>query len=173
MQETLDSAPSPSVHVQLEERKSEATKDGVQKRAGEEEIRNRVAEMMKTPDHQTRQRGVAEDERTTDEAERKALEEASANSSPAQRIQATFSDPLYIHTTGLPTSNVTLYEALATNLPPSSSPLDSIDADANHVNNVVRELLLLIQHDELNHAIFAGRMIYRVSFTPKFPRRRL
>jgi hypothetical protein len=63
-----------------------------------------------------------------------------------------------------------LYEALATNLQSSSSPLDSIDADANHVNNVVQELLLLTQHDELNHARFAGRMIYRVSFTVKFPR---
>jgi hypothetical protein len=82
--------------------------------------------------------------------------------SPAHKIQTTYSDPLFIHSTALPTLNITLYEALVVDLP-LQSPSDYIYANASHVNNVVQELLSLTQIDKIYHARFAGSMIYRVS----------
>jgi len=85
------------------------------------------------------------------------------DSFPGQRGKAMCSDPSFIHSAVLPISKITLLEALFIDLPLSNSPLDYINADANHINNVVQELLTLNQCGELLHTVFAGRMIYRVS----------
>ena len=77
------------------------------------------------------------------------------------------SDSLFIHTAVLPTLNLTLYEALVADLPLCGNALDFVHADANHVNNIVREISMLTQNDEIHHASFADyNMIYRVSIAP-------
>jgi hypothetical protein len=83
--------------------------------------------------------------------------------SPALRIKAVYPDPFFRHLTVLPTLNVTLYEALATDITPCNSPLDFVHTEANYVNNIVEALWMLTQNDDIHHASFVGiDMIYRV-----------
>jgi hypothetical protein len=78
--------------------------------------------------------------------------------------KAILSDPYFIHTAILPTLNVTLFDALVADLPHCDDALDSIRADAYHVNNIVQEISILTQNAEIHHAGFPGDdMIYRVS----------
>jgi hypothetical protein len=75
----------------------------------------------------------------------------------------------FLHTTVLPTINLTFYEALISELPLCSNVLDIVQADANHINNIVQEISTLTQNNEIHHASFAGdHMIYRVSCRDKF-----
>lgn len=83
----------------------------------------------------------------------------------AHRDQTVCSDPLFIHSAILPILKVTLSEALLIDLPSCSNPLDCINADANHINGIVQGLLALTQREEFRHAVFAGSMIYRVSYS--------
>jgi len=81
---------------------------------------------------------------------------------PVREDQWISSDAPFIHRVMLPVLNVTLNEALVVDLPPCSSPLDYIRADANHVNNIVQKILTLTRNDEIYHTSFAGNdMIYR------------
>ena len=83
-------------------------------------------------------------------------------------VQAMSSDPYYIHTDVLPTLNVTLFEALVTELPLYSNALDYIHADANHVNNIMEKFSTRTKNKEIYHASFSGHdMIYRVSYGGK------
>jgi hypothetical protein len=83
--------------------------------------------------------------------------------SPKLRTKAVYPDPFFRHLTVLPTLNVTLYEALATDITPYSSPLEFVYTEAVHVNNIVEALWTLTQNDDICHASFVGiDMIYRV-----------
>ena len=65
----------------------------------------------------------------------------------------------------LPTLNVSLYETLVVDLPPSGNVLESIRKDTDHVNYVVEELSTMIQTDEIRQTgCFGIKMIYRVSY---------
>jgi hypothetical protein len=59
---------------------------------------------------------------------------------PTHDFQSMTSDPYFIHTAVLPTLNVTLFDALVTDLPLCGNAMDCIRADANHVNKIVGEI---------------------------------
>ena len=82
---------------------------------------------------------------------------------PTQTVQATYSECSSIHSAVLPILNLTLDEALATDVPLYTHPLECISADTIHVNNIVQELLVLTQRNNIQHAGFPGDMVYRVS----------
>jgi hypothetical protein len=71
----------------------------------------------------------------------------------------------FIHSTAIPTFNMTLYEALVVDLPLCGNALDCIRADTDHVNNVVEVLSTMIRNAEIRQASFSGHgMIYRVRY---------
>jgi hypothetical protein len=74
------------------------------------------------------------------------------------------SDSSFIHTAILPNMNVSLYEALVTDLPTSGDVMDGIRADAEHVNNIVEGISILTQSEEIYDSTFPGiHMVYPVS----------
>jgi len=77
-----------------------------------------------------------------------------------------YAPPSIIHTKHLPTSNITLDSALTnfdTNISPWKTPSKYIDAEANHVNNIVHEIQSLTGRVEMEYASFDRTMIYSVS----------
>lgn len=91
-----------------------------------------------------------------------------ANPSPIQEIGATSPENHPVHATILPTFEITLDQALNIDFE-LRDPMECIDADAQHVNFIVQDLLTWPQYAEIPHANFTGsNMIYRVSRNSKF-----
>jgi hypothetical protein len=162
--------------LHLERGTSEILEDHEKTIIAKSERPNAEEQRMSGIEHNTLLNSVQDGQHTAPIAEEKErlAEERQAEEqhwSPARRDQTTCSDPLFIHSAILPMLNVTLCEALLIDLPLCSSPLDCINADANHINGIVQGLLALTQRGEFRHAVFASSMIYRVSYRDVFAKK--
>jgi hypothetical protein len=87
----------------------------------------------------------------------------SMSSVSMQRNSFTYFNTFSIHTTVLPMLNLTLYQALAVDLPPCDSPLDYMHADATHINTIVQDLSTFTRNNDICLTKFTGNdLIYRV-----------